>query len=184
MTLVRRWWAFVARGAVALVACLALLALAAGLGFVGDGTLERIVAVWLGVHGLGALAAVQPDIGRWRALAVAGVVDLLAGVYLWGRAPLGPDAFAYALAAWGIASGLLQIAAAGRLRAALVGELNLAASGFASVLFGVIVGSFARAGTPDAVLPLAALAFVFAATNLKLAVRLHHAGGAAELPHG
>jgi len=94
------------------------------------------------VHGL----TKTPTHGRSVAMALQGVVGIAAGIltFIWpGVTAL---ALVFFIGAWAIVTGVLEIAAAIRLRKAIKGEWMLALSGLLSIVFGGLVLAFPGAG--------------------------------------
>jgi uncharacterized membrane protein HdeD (DUF308 family) len=84
--------------------------------------------------------------GRSWAYVAQGLVGIAAGVltFLWpGVTAL---ALVFFIAAWAVATGVIEIVAAIRLRKVIQGEWLLALSGALSVAFGVLVFAFPAAG--------------------------------------
>ena len=110
--------------------------------------------------------------GRSWAHALQGVAGIVAGVlaFLWpGITALVLVLF---IGAWAVVTGVLEIAAAVRLRRVIKGEWLLALSGVLSVLFGILVFVFPGAGS----VAIAWLLGVYAAAGgivlITLAIRL------------
>jgi uncharacterized membrane protein HdeD (DUF308 family) len=96
------------------------------------------------VDGIGAVVAgIQ---ARWWSVAIFGLLGIAVGGYTL----FGPDITALALlfviAAWAIARGSLEIAAAIVLRKELSNEWLLIVSGVVSIMFGALVAAFPGAG--------------------------------------
>lgn len=108
---------------------------------------DGIVAVISGVRGA------RRKEERWWALILAGVLGIAVGVIFVLFPGLGTLAYALTaiavIAGWAVATGVLQIAAAWRLRRAIEGEWLLIASGALTVLLGLgLIALLAVAPTP------------------------------------
>lgn len=78
----------------------------------------------------------------------------------------------YVIAAWALVTGVLEIAAAIRLRKAIKGEWLLALSGILSVALGVMLVLWPIPGALAVVIWIGAYAFVVGALLLALGLRL------------
>jgi uncharacterized membrane protein HdeD (DUF308 family) len=134
----RTWWMLLLRGVAAIVFG-TLLWVMPGLSltvlvllFGGFAFVDGILGCWIAVAG-------RKDYEDWWVLLLWGLVGLGAGIMTF----LTPDAAAVALvfliAAWSIATGILEIVLAIRLRREIEGEWLLLLGGLASVLLGVIL---------------------------------------------
>jgi uncharacterized membrane protein HdeD (DUF308 family) len=169
--LARNWWAMAIRGVAAIIvgvltfivpiATLAALVLLWGAYALVDGVFTLIAAVRQ--HGL--------DRPRW-AMILEGIVGLAAGVVTFVWPGLTAIALVYVIAAWALITGVLEIAAAIRLRQEIRGEWWLAISGVLSIVFAVLLMIAPAAGALALVLWIGAYAVVFGALLLALAVRL------------
>jgi uncharacterized membrane protein HdeD (DUF308 family) len=81
-------------------------------------------------------------------------------------------ALVYLVVAWAMATGVLEIVAAVRLRRRIKGEWWLAVSGILSVIFGGLVAIAPEAGALALVLWIGAYAVVFGVLLILLALRL------------
>ena len=88
----------------------------------------------------------------------------------------------YVIAFWALLTGVLEIAAAMRLRKVITGEWLLALGGVASIIFGVAIARFPAAGALALVLWIGAYMFVFGALLVALGFRLR-ARGRHHTPH-
>jgi uncharacterized membrane protein HdeD (DUF308 family) len=174
-TFTRYWWAVALRGAAAVlfglmaliwpgITLLALvivfgayalvdgvLALVAALGKGDPAVTDKSSRVWLGVQGaasivLGILALVWPGV---TALAL-----------LW------------VIAVWAMATGILEIIAAVRLRRELRREWLLALSGALTFLFGLLLVIWPAAGALTLVVLIGVSALIFGVTLLAFGLRL------------
>ena len=122
--------------------------------------------------------AVRHTNGRWLMLGstfliIRGIVGLIVGVltFLWpGITAL---ALIWFIAAWAVVTGVLEIAAAIRLRREITGEWLLALSGVLSVAFGLLVIAFPSAGALGIAWLLGAYAAAAGIVLIVLGVRLH-----------
>ena len=144
LTMLRKyWWTILLRGIVAVLFGIAafvwpgmtiifLISL-----FAAYALLDGIISVIIGIAQYG-----QQE--RWWATLLQGLAGIVVGLltFLWpGVTGL---ILLYFIAAWSILTGLLEIAAAIRLRKEIVGEWLLAFAGVLSVLFGIVL--FLRPG--------------------------------------
>jgi uncharacterized membrane protein HdeD (DUF308 family) len=136
--LAKYWWVFLLRGIFGIIFGI--------LAFVMPGiTLATLVIVW------GAYAFVDGIFSLWSAasgsahgddrwlVGLQGVIGLAAGIItliMPGATAIG---LLIAIAAWSLVVGVLQIAAAIKLRKEIEGEFWLGLSGLISVLFGLFV---------------------------------------------
>jgi uncharacterized membrane protein HdeD (DUF308 family) len=170
-SLSHNWWVIVLRGlagmAFGLVTffapgiSLAALVLVFGAYAFADGVLAIISAI----------RRERPG-ERWWLLLLEGVAGIAAGVVtlLWpGITAL---VLLYLIAAWALVTGVLEIAAAIRLRKAIKGEWLLVLSGILSVALGIMLVLWPGPGALALVIWIGAYAFVFGALLLALGLRL------------
>jgi uncharacterized membrane protein HdeD (DUF308 family) len=171
LALARNWWALVIRGIAAI--------LFGVLAFVWPGltvlALVILFAAFAAVDGVLALvAAWRAAEGRrqWWPLALEGV----AGIGVAVLTAVWPDATAFALlfliAAWALATGVLEIWASIRLRKVIEGEWLLALVGVASIVFAVLIVIFPGEGAVGIVWAIGTYAVVFGVLLISLGLRL------------
>jgi uncharacterized membrane protein HdeD (DUF308 family) len=173
-SLSRNWWAVSLRGLAGILfgiitffapgISLAALVLLFGAYAFADGVLTMITAIR------------RRGADRWWLLLLNGLVGIAAGILtlLWpGITAL---ALLYVIAAWALVTGVLEIAAAIRLRKAITGEWLLALSGVLSIALGVMLVLWPRAGALAIVIWIGAYAFVFGVLLLALGLRLRGLG--------
>jgi len=169
--LASNWWALTVRGAVAILfgiftffrpaATLTVLALLFGAYALVDGVFNIVSAIRGGrAH------------ERWWVLLPEGIVSLGAALvtFFWPgitvRAPI------YVLAAWAMLTGLLEFAAAIRLRTNITGEWLLALAGVASIIFGFLLVFWPFTGAIVVAWWIGAYAIVFGSLLIALSFRL------------
>jgi uncharacterized membrane protein HdeD (DUF308 family) len=171
LALARSWWALLVRGVAAIL--FGVLAFAwPGLTVLA---LVFLFAAFAAVDGIFALvAAWRAAEGRrqWWPLALEGV----AGIGVAVITAVWPDATAFALlfliAVWAFATGVLEIAAAIRLRKVIEGEWLLALVGVASIVFAALILIFPGEGAVAIVWAIGAYAVVFGILLIALGLRL------------
>ena len=169
--LASNWWALTIRGLVAILfgvftffwpaITLTVLALLFGAYALVDGIFNIVSAIRGG-----------PEHERWWVLLLEGIVSLGAAAVtiLWpGITVL---AFIYVLAAWCVITGLLELAAAMRLRKLINDEWLLALAGIGSVLFGILLMVWPITGAVVVAWWMAAYAIVFGVILMTLSFRL------------
>jgi uncharacterized membrane protein HdeD (DUF308 family) len=165
------WWVLAIRGVVAILF---------GIGaFLWPGITLAVLVLLFGAYALvdGIFAVVagltaRRESERWWWMVLEGVAGVILGVLtlLW------PGITALVLlifiAAWSIVTGVLEIAAAIRLRREIEGEWLLVVAGAASVLFGILLLIRPGAGALAVIWLIGAYALVFGVLLLVLAFRL------------
>ena len=134
--LARHWWMVGLRGIAAIV--LGILA------FALPGMTLAVLVLLFGAYALvdgvlAVIAAFRADAQHRLAMAVEGVVSILAGVVAFVWPGIAALVLLYIIAFWAIVTGVLEIVAAVRLRAVIPNELALSIGGVLSVLFGVVL---------------------------------------------
>lgn len=126
---------------------------------------------------IAAMSRRAPGEKPWWMLLLGGVAGVAVAV-LWVVSPVRTSiAFLYVLGAWGVATGILEIAAAVRLRRIIRGEWLLALAGALSVAFGVMVWFWPLAGALALVWWIGAYALVFGGLLIALGLRLRTLAG-------
>ena len=169
--LARNWWSLVIRGLAGVL--LGMLSLA--LPGITLGALVMLFGAYALIDGImsfiGAWRASKAH-ERWGALILEGVVGILAAVatLLWPA--ITAISLVYVIAAWAIVTGVLEIAAAIRLRQHITGEWLLALAGLASVIFGVALMANPLAGALVLAIWVGVYALVFGTMLIGLGLRL------------
>lgn len=174
------WWAFVLRGIAAilfgvltfLMPGMALLTLVFLFGFyaIADGVLN--IAAAFRRNGAGPQS--------WWTLLLEGVLGVLAGLVALFMPGLTALVLLYIIAAWAIVTGVLEIAAAVRLRKLIRGEWVMALGGALSIVLGVLLWMFPGAGALSVVLWIGIYAVVFGVLLIGLGLRLRSRRHASE----
>jgi uncharacterized membrane protein HdeD (DUF308 family) len=174
-SLTRNWWAVALRGVFAIafgvvaliwpgITVFALVVLFGAYAIV-DGVFSIVAGFGRGDRGADSTG------GRvW--LILAGVAGVIAGAlaFLWpGITAL---ALLWVIAAWAIATGVLEVIASVRLRRELRHEWLLALSGLLTVAFGILLAVWPAAGVLTLVTLIGVAAIIFGVSLLVLAFRL------------
>jgi uncharacterized membrane protein HdeD (DUF308 family) len=164
------WWAFVLRGALAILFGLAVI-LFPEIGLV---TLVALFAVWMIADGAGAIVEAWNRRGTQNAW--LGVGEGLLGIAVGILAIAWPRISALVLlllvAAWAISTGILEIYAAVRFRERINGELWLGLAGLLSIGFGVLLILEPSVGLLSVLWLVGIYAIAFGAAMLLLGWRL------------
>jgi uncharacterized membrane protein HdeD (DUF308 family) len=168
--LARNWWALALRGLCAVLFGIAAFALPG----ITLGALVLLYGAFALVDGIFNVATAL--VGRthglpWWAMLVEGLFGIAVGVtFIWpGITAL---ALLYLIAAWAFVTGVLEIAAAVRLRKEIQGEWLLASGGILSILFGLLLVINPGAGALAIVWLIGGYAIAFGVLLLVLGFRL------------
>jgi uncharacterized membrane protein HdeD (DUF308 family) len=165
----RSWWVLILRGLAAIVFGV-LAYLWPGLTFTVLVLLFGAYALWDGVFAL--IGALRHESSRRWALVLEGIAGIVAGLvtFLWtGAATV---ALLFIIAVWAVVTGVMEIAAAIRLREEIHGELFLMLMGLLSVVFGVAIVIYPAAGLLAITWMIAAYAILFGILQIVLGFRV------------
>jgi uncharacterized membrane protein HdeD (DUF308 family) len=171
MNLTRNWWLVVLRGVLAI-----LFGLTA---FLWPGLTFLVLILMFGVYAIadGAFAMLTGVVSskyspRWWVFLLEGVVSVAAGVVAILRPDLAAAVLIAVIAIWAILTGILEIAAAVRLRREITNEWMLAFAGFVSIVLGVLLFFQPGAGGLVITLMIGAYALIFGLVLVILGLRL------------
>ncbi len=168
------WWAFVLRGIAGIVFGILTFALP-GMALL---TLVLLFGAYALVEGVlnvaGALRRTEPREKPTWMLLLEGAVSILAGLLAFFVPGLTALSLLFVIAGWSVVKGVLEIAAAIRLRHRIEREWLLALSGILSAVFGVLLFVFPGAGALTVVLWIGAYAVVFGALLIALGIKLRN----------
>jgi uncharacterized membrane protein HdeD (DUF308 family) len=179
--LARNWWVFVLRGVVAI--------LFGVLAFTRPGiTLEVLVllfAFWALFDGvlaligsIGAAEAHEP----WWPLVLIGLLGVAAGLVTLRWPGITALALLFVIAYWSIFRGILEIAAAVRMRNLIQGEWWFILAGIASIAFGVLLIMNPGSGLLAVIWLVGIYAVIFGISLLMLGFRLKNLAGEVPAP--
>lgn len=180
--LTRSWWVLLLRGIAAIAfgvltwvqpaISLAALVLLFGAYCLVDG----ILAIWMAFAG-------RKHHEHWWLLLLGGLVGIGVGILTLLAPGVTALAVLFYIAIWAIATGILQITAAIRLRREIKGEWVFILAGLASVAFGVILAAQPAAGALALLWLIAAYAILFGVLMVILAIKSRGFLGAVAHPH-
>jgi uncharacterized membrane protein HdeD (DUF308 family) len=171
----RNWWALLLRGLVA-IAFGILVWLLPGISLA---TLVLLFGVYILVDGiLGIWAAIvggNEGENRW-VLALWGLVGIGVGILTFAAPGVTALALLFYIAIWAMATGVLEIVAAVRLRKEIAGEWLLVVGGLVSILFGFILMARPAAGALAVLWLIGVYAVVFGVLLVILAFKVRAFG--------
>ena len=165
------WWVLVLRGV-----CAVLF----GIGAIAwPGITLGVMVLFYGAFALvdGVFSIAAALVGRgggspWWAMLLRGLVGIAVGIITFAWLPIAELALLYTIAAWAVATGILEIAAAIRLRTEIRGEWMLVLSGALSVLLGILLAARPVVGLLWIVYMTGGFAIVYGVMLIALGVRL------------
>ena len=174
-SLTRNWWLIPVRGVLAILFGVAAFALP-------DRTFDFLVLLF-GVYALidgatvlalGLLAASYNT--RLWSLVAAGFVGVATGLLTFMYTSTVSQVLVYVIGAWAIATGVLQIAAAVRLRSIISNEWLMGFSGALSIVFGALVAARPNDGAVALVYLFGVYAILLGVSLVGLGFRLRNLG--------
>jgi uncharacterized membrane protein HdeD (DUF308 family) len=177
----RTWWLLLLRGLMA-IAFGVLSWVQPGISLAALVMLFGVYALIDGVAGVWASMAGHKDDGHWWVLLLWGVVGVGVGTLTLSAPGLTALALLFYIALWAVATGVLQIVAAVRLRKEIEGEWMLGLGGLASVAFGLVLMARPMAGAVALLWIIATYAIFFGLLLVVLAFKARRFGHAAGRP--
>jgi uncharacterized membrane protein HdeD (DUF308 family) len=177
----RTWWLAALRGALAVVFGVAA--------FVSPGLTFDVLVLLFGAYAFvdgvavlsfGLMAAGEHR--RWWPLVVGGIVGLAIGVLTFVQPAATALALVYVIGAWAIATGVLEVIAAIRLRKVITTEWLMGFSGAISIVFGALVLAQPGTGALALVFLFGYYAILAGVSQIALGFRLRRLGEARQ-PH-
>ena len=167
----RYWWLLALRGVAAVIFGI--------LAFVWPeltvGALVILFGAFVFVDGVANLIAGVGDRNvneRWWVMVLEGIVSIAAGVLTFIYPGITAIVLLYVIAFWALLTGVLEIAAAVRLRKEMEGEWALGLGGAASILLGLALIVFPGAGAIAVIWLIGAYAILFGALMIYLGFKL------------
>jgi uncharacterized membrane protein HdeD (DUF308 family) len=170
-SLTRNWWLVVLRGVLAILFGLTAI-FWPGLTFLVLILMFGIYAMADGVFAMLTGVVSSKYSPRWWVFLLEGVISFAAGLIAIVRPGLAAFALIAVIAAWAILTGILEIAAAIRLRREITNEWMLAFAGFVSIVLGVLLFFQPAAGGLVITLMIGAYALIFGIVLVILGLRL------------
>jgi len=168
-SLAQYWWVMVLRGLAAVI--LGILAFVwPAITFTAIVLLFGAYALWDGVFSL--IGAFRAQHNRRWALVLEGLLGIAAGLVAFFWTGAATFAMLYVIAAWAVATGILEIITAIRLREEIEGEWLLFISGVLSIIFGLVVAIFPGPGLVAVTWMIGAYAFIFGILLIVLGFRM------------
>jgi len=166
----RNWWMLALRGVAAI-----LFAFCA---YFWPGLTLFALVILFGVYAFadGIMAAVVGARAHWWTVTIFGLVGIAAGIATIFRPDITAVALLSFIAVWAILRGVLEIAAAIRLRKEIDNEWWLVLSGVLSIAFGVAMVMYPGAGALSVIWVIATYALIVGVMMLALSFRLRGMG--------
>jgi len=167
----RNWWLMVLRGLAAIGFGLLIFAKPG----ISLQVLVYLFGVYVLVEGiLGVSLAIQArnTVDSWGLLLLWGLLGIAVGILAFARPDVTALALLFYIALWAIATGVLEIAVAIRLRELMTNEWLLVLAGLVSVAFGVLLIARPDAGALAVLGLIGAYAIVFGVLLLIFAFRV------------
>jgi uncharacterized membrane protein HdeD (DUF308 family) len=167
----RNWWALVLRGLAAVLFGVLTL-IAPGISLIALIALFAVYAFADGIFNIVGAIRGAKERERWGLLLVEGLVSVAVGAMALIWPGVTALALLYLIAAWAVVTGVLELAAAIRLRKEIKGEWLLALAGIASLAFGVLLMIYPGAGALAVLAWIAAYAIIFGGLMIGLGFRV------------
>ncbi len=170
--LAKHWWMFVLRGIVAMlfgIAAFAWPGLTLATLIILFGAYAFVDGVFLTISAVSGWSQIEDP---WLIL-LEGLIGIGIGVVTFHSPAITGLGLLIYIAAWSLATGVLEIAGAMRLRKELAGEFWLLLSGIISILFAIVLMWFPMAGALGLVWIIGAYAIGFGVMLILLGFKLN-----------
>jgi uncharacterized membrane protein HdeD (DUF308 family) len=170
-TLSHDWWVVLLRGMIAIVFAI--------LCFARPGISLGALVLWFGAYALidgvfksWTAISHRRETDNWGILLLSGLVGIGIGILTWRAPGMTALALVFYIAIWAIATGLMELVTAIRLRKEIEGEWSLALAGLAAIAFGVLLIARPESGALGLLWMIASFALVFGIALVVLSFRL------------
>lgn len=167
----RYWWLLVLRGVLAIIFGILALVL--------PGAAIFALVILFGVYALvdGVMAVIAATRGRdtnqrWWVLLLEGLAGIIAGIIALVWPGITAVALLFVIAFWAIVTGILEIAAAIRLRREINNEWALGLTGALSVILGIVLLVNPGAGALGLIWAIGIYAILFGVLMIYLGIRV------------
>jgi uncharacterized membrane protein HdeD (DUF308 family) len=171
----KNWWVLLLRG-IAAIAFGVMAWLQPGISLAALVMLFGAYTLVDGVLGVWAAIVGRKEHEQWWVLLLWGLLSIGVGIMTFQAPEITALVLLLYIAAWAIATGVLQIVAAIRLRKEIEGEWLLVLSGLASVAFGVFIMARPAAGAISMLWLIGSYAIVFGVLLVLLGFRVRAFG--------
>jgi uncharacterized membrane protein HdeD (DUF308 family) len=164
-TLSQHWWVMALRGLFAIlfgILAFMLPGITLRVLVLFFGAFVLVDGIWAVVHGIGQ---------KWLTLFLEGLVGIAAGAFAFFWPGITALALLYIIAVWAVITGAFEIATAIRLRKAVKGEWLMALGGIISIIFGILVVVYPRAGARAIIMIIGIYAIIFGILFMAMAFR-------------
>jgi uncharacterized membrane protein HdeD (DUF308 family) len=165
------WWALVLRGIVAILLAIITFAIPA----ITLTVLATIFGFYALIDGVLAIVSTIKAVQghrRWGTFLLEGILGILVGLYAILFPIAAAAVFVTIIAIWAVVTGILEIAAALRLRRHIQGEWMLILSGVLSILLGILLFAQPLAGAVFFAYVLAGYGLIFGILLIALGFRV------------
>lgn len=170
-----RWWLMLVRGLAAIVFGVLCFAMP-GVVLTTLVLLFGAYAIIDGVFGVSLAIFGRKEIEDWWVLLLWGLLGIGAGAMTFANPVITELVLVLYIAAWTLASGVLQVALAIRLRKEIEGEWLLIAAGILSVLTGIVLMARPEQGAVALIWLIGSYAIAFGGVLLALALKVRALG--------
>jgi uncharacterized membrane protein HdeD (DUF308 family) len=167
----RYWWTTLARGVIWILFGIAVFA-QPGISLVTLTLMFGAFALIDGIAGAVSAIAGRREHENWWVLLLVGLTGIAVGLMTFANPGMTALALLFYVAVWAIATGLLELVAAIRLRREIEGEFWLGLAGVVSIAFGAFVMARPAEGALSVLWLLASYAIAFGVILLALAFRV------------
>lgn len=174
--LTRNWWLLLLRGIAAIIFGI-LAFIWPHITLLGLVFLFGAYTIVSGILSLVAAGNAPKGYPRFGSLLFSGILSIIAGIIAFVMPGLTALALLVLIAVWAIIDGITEISAAIRLRKEITNEGWWIVAGAASVIFGIVLLLWPRAGILALVWWIGIWAIVFGVMMVGLSFRLHRHGG-------
>lgn len=175
VTLSRNWWALLMRGIVAILFGV-LTFMQPGISLASFVLLFGAYTLADGVLGAWTAITHRQDRENWWVLLLWGLLGIWVGVLTLFNPGVTALALLFYIAIWAIATGVLEIVTAIRLRNMIEGEWMMVLAGLASVAFGFVMMASPGSGALALLWLIASYAIVFGVLLVMLAFKVRGVG--------